>query len=137
MGLRIDAQHLLRDSAGFSPERWLALALYKEGTNSKSVFYEFFSFWKIIEVAVKQKKARWDWINNTAPKLGVDGKRVAEIAKINPNVAEYLDYSCRSAIAHVFQQPIVNPDDYADYIRISQDVRVVEELARRAVDEHL
>jgi hypothetical protein len=137
IGHRIEPQYLPLDTSNFSRKRWLALALYKEGTNSKSVFYEFFSFWKIIEVAIKDKSARWDWINKTVSKIGVEGKRVAEITKTNSNIAEYLDYSCRSAIAHVFHQPIVNPDDYADYIRISQDVRIVEDLARRAADEYL
>jgi hypothetical protein len=91
----------------------------------------------MIEVAIKDKSARWDWINKTASKSMGEGQRIAEVAKTNANIAEYLDYGCRSAIAHVFHQPIVNPDDYADYVRISQDVRVVEDLARRAVDEYL
>jgi hypothetical protein len=67
----------------------------------------------------------------------VNRDRAKEIATTNADVAEYLDYSGRCAIAHVFRDPIVNPDDYEDHVRISQDVRVVEELARAAVEEFL
>lgn len=136
-GLQIDPQYLFRDAGKYSEPRWLALALFKEGVNSRSVFYRFFNFWKILEVAIKEKKARWDWINTKVSKLGSHRERVEEIVKGNPDVAEYLDYSGRCAIAHVFRDPIVNPDDYDDYVRISQDARVVEELARAAVEQFL
>jgi hypothetical protein len=69
--------------------------------------------------------------------LELHRERVQEIVKNDSNVAEYLDYSGRCAIAHVFRDPIVNPDDYDDYVRISQDVRVVKDLARAAVEEFL
>lgn len=136
-GVRIDPQYLFRDAGVYSDERWLALALFKEGVNSRSVFYQFLNFWKIIELTVKDKGARWAWINAKAPHLGLHRERIQEILKSNPDVAEYLDYSGRCAIAHVFRNPIINPDGLTDYIRISQDVRVVEDLARAAIEEFL
>ena len=137
IGLQVDPRYLFRDTGGYSEERWLALALFKEGFNSRSVFYRFLNFWKIVELAIKDKNARWAWINTKAPHLGLQRERVQEIVKTNPNIAEYLDYSGRCAIAHIFRDPIINPDDRDDYIRISQDVRVVEDLARAAVEEFL
>ena len=95
------------------------------------------NFWKIVETAIKDKNTRWAWINAKALQLGLHRERIEEIGKKNANIAEYLDYSGRCAIAHVFRDPIVNPDDYDDYIRISQDVRVVQDLARAAVEEFL
>ena len=86
---------------------------------------------------MKDKKPRWDWINAKVSKLEQHRDRIEEIVKTSTDVAEYLDYSGRCAIAHVFRDPIVNPDDYNDYMRISQDVRVVQDLARAAVDEFL
>ena len=77
------------------------------------------------------------WINAKAPQLGLHRERIQEVLKSNPDVAEYLDYSGRCAIAHVFRNPIINPDGLTDYIRISQDVRVVEDLARAAIEEFL
>ena len=136
-GLQIDPQYLFRGAGKYSEERWLALALFKEGVNSSSVFYRFLNFWKILELAMKDKKPRWDWINAKVSKLEQHRDRIEEIVKTSTDVAEYLDYSGRCAIAHVFRDPIVNPDDYNDYMRISQDVRVVQDLARAAVDEFL
>ena len=136
-GLRIDPGYLFGKTGKYSEERWLTLALYKEGVNSRSVFYRFLNFWKIIEVALKDKNDRWAWINAKAPKISVHQDRIKHITSANPNIAEYLDYSGRCAIAHVFRRPFVDPDDYDDYSRISQDVRIVEELARAAVDEFL
>lgn len=136
-GLQIDPQYLFGKTGQFTEDRWLALALYKEGVNSSSVFYSFLNFWKIIEVSLRNKNDRWNWINSEAPNVTVYEDRIKQITSTNPNIAEYLDYSCRCAIAHVFHEPIVNPDDNEDYIRISQDVRIVEQLARKAVDQFL
>jgi hypothetical protein len=136
-GLHIDPQNLFGKTGVSSAKRWLALALYKEGVNSASVFYRFLNFWKIIEVALKDKDARWKWINSTALQSGIHKTRVLEITTKSPDIAEYLDYSGRCAIAHVFREPIVNPDDYDDYVRIRQDVRLVEDLARDAVNQFL
>jgi hypothetical protein len=134
-GVQIDPQFLFPNSEHYSGRRWLALALFKEGFNAASVFYQFLNFWKIIEVAIKERNGRRDWINAKAVQLRRD--RIQEILKKNANAAEYLDYSGRCAIAHVFNDPVVNPDDYDDFVRISQDVDVVEELARAAVEEFL
>jgi len=136
-GVQIDPQHLFRDTKTYSQERWLPLGLFKEGVNSQSVFYKFLNFWKIIEKAIQNKKKRWTWINTKAPQLGLHGERIQEIVKKDANIAEYLDYSGRCAIAHVFRDPVINPDDYDDYVRISQDVRVVQDLARAAVEEFM
>jgi hypothetical protein len=136
-GVEIDPQYLFRGPTTYSEERWLALALFKEGVNSDSVFYKFVNFWKILEKTIKKKKARLTWINSKGPQLGSHRERIDEIMKKNADLAEYLYDSGRCAIVHVFHDPIVNPDDYNDFVRISEDVRIVQELARAAVDEFL
>ena len=42
-----------------------------------------------------------------------------------------------SALFTAISKLLQNPDDQSDYIRISQDVRVVEDLARAAIEEFL
>jgi hypothetical protein len=69
-GVQVDPQYLFRQAGTYSQERWLALALFKEGVNSRSVFYRFLNFWKILELAIKDKKTRWAWINAKTPSLG-------------------------------------------------------------------
>lgn len=133
-GLKIDAQHLLsRYVKSNSSKMELALSFYKEGLNSESVFYKFFNFWKIIEVAINQKKSRDDWIRSTSLHIRMEKQRVAEIMA-REDIVVYLDYSCRSAIAHVYHEPFIDPDDLEDNIRISKDVHLVEELARIAIN---
>lgn len=132
-GIKIDPQYLL--SKYIKPnslEKERALSFYKEGLNSESVFYKFFNFWKIIEVAISQKEARHNWIRTTALKLRLEKRRAEEISA-QQDIAEYLDYHCRSAIAHVFRKPYIDPDKLEDNTRISKDVRLVEELARIAI----
>jgi hypothetical protein len=136
-GVEIDPQYLFRKPATYSDERWLALALFKEGVNSHSVFYKFVNFWKIVEKAIKDKDARWAWISTKGPQLGLHRGRLDEIMKKNSNLAKYLYDSGRCSILHVRHHPIVNPDDYDDYVRISEDARIVQDLARAAVDEFL
>jgi hypothetical protein len=114
----------------------LALALYREGKNAESIFYEYLSYWKILEVTFPKKDDRWDWINRNVAHTS-EAQRVAEIAASNPSIAEYLDYSGRCAIAHVFHKPVIDPDDREDNIRISKDVRLVEQIARMAIREGL
>ncbi len=87
-GLQIDPQHLFGKTGNSSDKRWLALALYKEGVKSSSVFYRFFNFWKILEVALKEKKDRWDWINSKAPNLIVHKDRIKQITSNNADIAE-------------------------------------------------
>lgn len=137
-GLKIDTQHLLSKYVKpNSSRKELALSFYKEGLNSESVFYKFFNFWKIIEVAIKEKKSRDDWIRSTCSHVRMEKQRVAEIMAREEDIVSYLDYSCRSAIAHVFHKPYIDPDNLEDNTRISKDVHLVEELARIAINSSL
>ena len=137
-GLKIDTQYLLsRYEKHNSSRKELALSFYKEGLNSESVFYKFFNFWKIIEVAIKEKKSRDNWIRSTCLHVRMEKQRVAEIMAREEDIVSYLDYSCRSAIAHVFRKPYIDPDNLEDNTRISKDVHLVEELARIAINSSL
>ncbi len=133
-GLKIDPVYLLSNYVKpNSSKKELALSLYKEGLNSESVFYKFFNFWKVIEVVISEKKARYRWINETVLNLRIENQRVAELKADHNDIAEYLDHNCRNAIGHVFKEPYIDPDKIEDNTRISKDVRLVEELARIAI----
>ena len=135
-GLKVEPRWLIKeDPAAISQNRWLALAFYREAVNSRSVFYAFLNYWKIIERAFKPKKARIDWINAVVDAAVIDKTRLTEIRTQHADVASYLDHSCRNAIAHVFFQPLINPDSQADYLRISRDLPVVQALAKLAIEK--
>ncbi len=121
-------------SVGKNEADSLALAFFKKGKNSNSVFYEYLNYWKVIEIAIPEKANRWGWINSTAVKL-VRPEDIPSDLGTAKSIAEYLDYYCRSAIAHVFRKPYINPDNFDDSRRISKHVFLVEELARNAMQD--
>lgn len=117
---------------GKTPADGLALALFKEGKNANSIFYEYLNYWKVIEVAIPDKTKRWAWINTNAPTAFRSEEIPVDLGTAK-SIAEYLDYHGRSAIAHVFRKPYINPDEIDDYRRISKLTFIVEELARLAM----
>ena len=61
--------------------------------------------------------------------------RIAILTSAEPDVANYLYVSGRCAVAHAFDQNnVVNPDDPADLIRLHEDLPVIRELARVAIE---
>lgn len=122
--------------AGKTEADGLALSLFKEGKNANSVFYEYFNYWKVIEVAIPNKDRRWNWINTNAPTVVTPEDLPTDLG-VAKSIAEYLDYYCRSAIAHVFRKPYINPDEIDDSRRISKHTFLVEQLAQRAMRDVL
>lgn len=118
---------------GKTDEDWLALALYKEGRNADSVFYRFFNYWKVLEVAMPDWKQRAAWIEANASRVSGE-ERLPDIGTAG-SLSEYLYDSGRCAIAHVSHDPFVNPDKVDDRLRISRDEFLVGELARLALRE--
>jgi hypothetical protein len=134
MGLLVEPQWLFRtDFSKFSTEKWLAMALFREALNARSVFYEFLNYWKAIEVAFPQVPARIAWIDSTVEKLHFERERIAEIKSSNASVADYLYSDSRCAIAHVGREPFVNPDASEDSRRLARDAHIVKDLAKSAI----
>lgn len=132
-GLGISSSGLLSTYTPGSEHRRRALAFYREGLNSASVFYKFFNLWKILELAVPSESARRSWLSSTLPQLQRSRLRINEISATNPDVADYLYESCRCAITHVWRKPYVDPDDPTDSARISADLDILDELVRIAM----
>jgi hypothetical protein len=123
------------DPLQIGPTEELILAKFREALNARSVFYAFLNYWNIIELIFPKQKVRFDWIDKEAAASRTHQKRVSEIQTADPEgVAHYLDYSCRSAVVHVFRQPFVDPDSGADFIRLRKDLDVVISLAKAAID---
>jgi hypothetical protein len=146
-GTRISAPDAVSSyKAPFSQRRWLALALYREGLGSISVFYRFLNLWKILELAIPDAQARSDWVEQTTAKISGAPQTTVPIY-------EYLQASGRDAIAHVSMGVLrrrrrkkrgrptmarsVDPDNHDDRIRISQDADLVRALAEAAIDAGL
>jgi hypothetical protein len=109
------------------------LALFREALNSRSVFYAFLNYWKVIELVFPKKVLRLAWVDREAGLLTLEHARVQEILSTKNRVSDYLDHDCRSAIAHVFRKPSVDPDSGEDFVRLSQDLPIVRTLAKTAM----
>ena len=124
----------IRSERPMTPNRKLALALYREGMNSESRYYRFLCYYKILQIPFLGK-AVVAWINSHAlPEGRVSSERVRELFRDGvTDIADYLYDTWRNAIAHVQHEPTVNPDNYELSIRISKDVYLVDDLARTMI----
>ncbi len=119
------------------PKAKLALALYREGLSVNLTPYQFLGFFKVINIIRDKGKDQRQWIRDNLQYVTDKGAlaRIAAIQTKEPDVADYLYVSGRCAVAHAFDQAnVVNPDDPADLVRLSEDLPVIRELARVAVE---
>jgi len=119
-----------RTHVGFSttihtnkPELDLALSLYNDAHYSNDVFFEFFCYWKILEIPYPGKKlSATDWINDAIQKkkniLIFD--EIEELIKQKKDIGEYFRSQCRNSIAHVERKPTVVSFKPNDYIQIQK-----------------
>ena len=109
----------------------VALALYREGINSPSVFYSFLNFYRIINLLSPDPDIQKTWINenlNKALAAWPWGKR--PLRKSHTNEGEYLYGKCRSGIAHASDlKSTRNPDSSKDDFEIREDKEVMKALA--------
>lgn len=116
----------------------LALAFMREGRGINHFGYAFLSFWRVLEVAFPNTRARVDWMAQTLPNLEGSGvaKALASLAEQGVvDVGRHLFESGRCAIAHANGQPIINPDDPRDARRLMNELPLVKELAIRAMND--
>jgi hypothetical protein len=128
----------------FTEKKWLAMALFKDGINSRSVYYSFLSLYKILELGCKGKRGKLannvkTWVK---AHLSDATKRYpswqTESLKSGEQAEEYLYHSCRSAIAHIKadKYPVsIDPDDPQEYSRIRRDLDIIKELAKIMIQE--
>jgi hypothetical protein len=119
------------------PKARIALGLYREAVSVNSVPYEFLGYFKVINTRYdKGKTQQIPWINLTLPLLTDPAalKRLAELTSQCANVGEYLYYSGRCAVAHAWSDPVVDPDDPDDIMRLSSDMPVAKALAEYLIE---
>ncbi len=120
-----------------SPKAKLALALYREGLSVNLIPYKVLGFFKVINIICDKSSAQIQWIKDHLQYVADRdaNKRIAVLKSTEPDVATYLYRSGRCAVAHAYDQnTVVNPDDPADLIRLREDLPVIRELARVAIE---
>ena len=109
----------------------LALGLYREGITSNSSFYSFLSYFKIITIRYPNRKQVAGWINDNLEAVHVQPLTI----DYSQDVGQYLYSSGRCALAHadwrrkMKGEQVVNPNNYADNMRIAKELPLIKELA--------
>ena len=138
-GMRVDAGYLQRGSKlVLTDDQRVALALFREAQNSSSTFYEFLSYYKILEMGVpnKGKTGRAQWLNTIAiPKLG-HLERMGEILAKHSDLETYLREVEVNGIKHAIKGTI-DPDNPLDQLSTTKDNRLMEEIAKLVMRDRL
>lgn len=125
------------------PKALLALALYREARTLQirhSIPLAVLSYFKILNIFWKDKfsgpkngrtNPMIEGIRAALPNVkdSIAKQRIKDLATTNPDVAVYLYESCRCAVAHANTNPVVDPDNIEDLMRLSQDIDIVKEIA--------
>jgi len=155
--LRIECTHPMRGGKGNSdpilctgyspselglpnnPKARLAIALYREARSIRNTPYEFLSYFKIINILYSSGPEQRVWINNAITQI-TDSKakeRISRLSKEESDIGAYLYQSGRCAVAHTSVDPIVDPDNPDDFLRLSADMPVVHALAVHLIETEL
>jgi hypothetical protein len=118
----------------------LALALFREGLSSGSVYYSFLSYWKVIQLAFGEQGQRINrWVEQSILRISlVRSQEWLDQHGLTPATAgEHLWETGRNAIAHVSREPRVNPDEPRDRRRMAEDLEIARGLAELAIRQGL
>ena len=132
------------------PEQKVALWIYREAQVSKSVFYEFLCYGKIINLVSSEWKKQIKWINDNLQHIyckdeiaNIEQEVTARL-NINPNdsiktVGDHLYVLGRCAIAHAspWLDKVADADNFNDYNRIYRDMKVMLDLAKQYINKEL
>lgn len=120
----------------------IALAFWREGERLSNVqdSYAFLSYFKVVESQYQNGRDRANWIARNLNNLN-DERAVAraeELRAEGEDVGNHLYISGRNAVAHAsLDGDIVDPDIPSDRRRISADLVLMRELARRYIADEL
>jgi hypothetical protein len=119
------------------PKARIALALYREAGSVRGTPYEFLGYFKVINTRYSTGADQIAWINQAIPLLNDKDakKRIAELSAAESDIGRYLYASGRCAVAHAFNEPVVDPDDPADIFRLSADIPVARALAEYLIEQ--
>lgn len=117
----------------------VALALMREGRGLNHPAYAFLSFFRALETAIPDGRARGQWVTDNVNDIQGHAGREA-LAKLQGTVEDvgiHLRESGRHAIAHAAADPIINPDDPRDARRLRSELPLIEALAVLAIERRL
>jgi hypothetical protein len=137
-GLPTRRDYQIPDAVSLHPDRKarIAMALYREAGSVRGTPYEFLAYFKVINMLYKDWHDQVKWINKTLPSLTDNdaNDRVSKLRALESDIGLYLYTSGRCAVAHAFNDPMVDPDDPTDLFRLGADMPVVKALAEYLIE---
>lgn len=119
----------------------LALALFREARNARSIPFTFLGYFKILNIFWKDKWANRanpivEGIRESLPAIQGDRAKVRlnKLRRSESDIALYLYHSGRCAIAHANMEPVVDPDAATDTARLTEDLCIVKAIAERLIE---
>jgi len=136
-GHTLTADFVVRDLPEPDASGQLALALMREARGLDHSAYSFLTFYRVLEAALPQGRARGAWITDALDKL--EGQAKEALAKVKArginDVGAHIQLARRQAIAHAAKQPIMDPDDYSVVHELYEERPLIQGLAERAIEE--
>ena len=113
-----------------------ALAVHREGLSINSETFSFLSHFKILNILFAGGKEQKDWINQHLRFVGgyAASERLRELRK-HSDIGAYLYHQGRCAVAHAFDNDVVDPDSYIDTERLYADLQLMRELAEICIEK--
>lgn len=138
-GYALTADFVVRDLPEPDAQGQLALALMREARALDHSAYSFLTFYRVLEAALPNGRARGAWITGALDKLEGRAREALEKVKARgiDNVGAHIQRTRRQAIAHAAEQPIMDPDDYSVVRELYEELPLIQGLAERAIEEIL
>jgi len=122
-----------------SNEADLALGLFREGMSINSTPFAFLSYFKVLNILHGRGPSQKQWIKDNLRYLRHQSAlvRLAELRETETDTAKYLYEEGRCAVAHAHDDPLVNPDSYADKRRMEGDLNLMKAIAATFIEREL
>lgn len=125
----------------FATDQHLALGFYREGFGSRSPFYRFLSFYKILEIPFRDGSDKGKWVDSLIPRL-TESKGSLQYLRKNgvTDVAKWIFKEGRNGLSHAYkrrQGAIVDITAFDHWQNIVWANEIVEEMAEITMIEKL
>jgi len=153
---RVSKPKLLAKVIGREPEilpsiddrkQLLALAIYRNALNTSYSPFSFSEFFRIVEIGISGRGRR-GWIKSALSQLPSRGefkdisalerlRELREDPEAKSDIASYLLDRGRHAAVHGSHDPVINPDDLRDTVRLAKDLPLMKYLAELCIEDEL
>jgi hypothetical protein len=125
----------------FTNDQHLALGFYREGFGSKSPFYRFLSFYKILEIPFRDGSDKGKWVESLIPRLSESKGSLRHLRRNGVNdVARWVFEEGRNGLSHAYkkrQGSIVDITAFDHWQNIVWANEIVQEMAEMTMIEKL